>query len=262
MERWNPATYLQFADERSRPFVDLLARVGADRPGLVVDLGCGPGQLTASLSARWPEAAIVGVDSSPDMIDAARMHASGHVRFELADLRTWRPSDAVDVLVSNAALQWVPEHRTLLPRLVDALAPGGWLAFQVPGNFDEPSHRLLRELAADSRFAASTGALTYPSSHDARVYLADLTALGCEVDAWETTYVHVLTGPDPVFRWISGTGARPVLQALDGALHDAFVAEYKSLLCEAYPAEAHGTVLPFRRIFCVARRRSSGRPGG
>jgi trans-aconitate 2-methyltransferase len=253
MARWNPTTYLQFADERSRPFVDLLARVGAARPGLVVDLGCGPGQLTASLSVRWPSASVVGVDSSPEMIDAARAHETDHVAFELADLRNWTPAEQVDVLVSNATLQWVPDHRDLLPRLVDAVSPGGWLAFQVPGNFDEPSHGLMRELAADPRFAAATASVAFPSAHDPTVYLADLTALGCVVDAWETTYLHVLTGPDPVFRWISGTGARPVLQALDGQLRDEFVAEYKVLLNDAYAADQHGTVLPFRRVFCVAQ---------
>jgi trans-aconitate 2-methyltransferase len=254
MASWNPATYLQFADERSRPFFELLARVDCERPRAVVDLGCGPGQLTASLSDRWPGASVLGVDSSPDMIEAARAHEGERVRFELVDLRTWSPGMPVDVLVSNATLQWVPDHRALLPSLVRALSPRGWLAFQVPGNFGEPSHRLLRELAADPRFAAATSDIAFPSSHEPKVYLADLAALGCVVDAWETTYLHVLGGPDPVFRWISGTGARPVLQALDGALREEFVDEYKARLRDAYPADEHGTVLPFRRIFCVARR--------
>jgi trans-aconitate 2-methyltransferase len=254
MPHWNPSTYLQFADERSRPFFELLARVDCDAPREVVDLGCGPGQLTASLADRWPSASVLGVDSSPDMIEAARAHKGERVRFELADVGTWSPRAPVDVLVSNATLQWVPDHRALLPSLVSAITPGGWLAFQVPGNFDEPSHRLLREVAADPRFAAATSDITFPSSHDPRVYLADLAALGCVVDAWETTYLHVLDGPDPVFRWISGTGARPVLQALDGALREEFVDDYKALLRDAYPADDHGTVLRFRRIFCVARR--------
>jgi trans-aconitate 2-methyltransferase len=254
MARWNPTTYLQFADERSRPFFDLLSRVGCDDPRDVVDLGCGPGQLTATLADRWPDASVVGVDSSADMIDAARAHEGERVRFELADVRTWSPSRPVDVIVSNATLQWVPGHRDLLPALVDALAPGGWLAFQVPSNFEEPSHRLLRELARDQRFAAATAGVEFPSSHDPRAYLADLADVGCAVDVWETTYFHVLGGPDPVFRWISGTGARPVLQALDGHLREEFVEEYKTRLRQAYPAGEHGTVLPFRRIFCVARR--------
>jgi trans-aconitate 2-methyltransferase len=254
MASWNPSTYLQFADERSRPFFELLARVDADELHQVVDLGCGPGQLTATLAERWSSASVLGVDSSQDMIDAAMAHATDRVRFQLADIRAWALPTSLDLIVSNAALQWVPDHRALLPRLVDALTPGGWLAFQVPGNFDEPSHRLLRELAVDSRFASATSDLVFPSAHGAEVYLADLSARGCAVDAWETTYLHVLHGPDPVFRWISATGARSVLQALTGSLRDEFVDDYKALLREAYPSREHGTVLPFRRVFCIARR--------
>src|SRR4051812_47011499 len=254
MARWNPATYLQFSDERSRPFVELLARVDAAAPRTVVDLGCGPGQLTATLADRWPDASVLGVDSSQEMIDAARDHETERVQFAVADIGEWEPAEPVDVVVSNAALQWVPRHRELLPRLVDALAPGGWLAFQVPGNFDEPSHRLLRDLARYPRYAGKTSGVVFPSSHDPEAYRADLAALGCAVDAWETTYLHVLDGVDPVFGWIAGTGARPVLQALDGPLLDEFTDEYKAALRDAYPAGPQGTVLPFRRIFCVAHK--------
>jgi trans-aconitate 2-methyltransferase len=255
MARWNPTTYLQFADERSRPFVELLARVDAADPHRVVDLGCGPGQLTATLAERWPGASVVGLDSSPEMIEAAREHEGDRVRFEVSDLRSWAPDGPVDVVVSNATLQWIPDHRTLLPRLVEQLTPGGWLAFQVPGNFDQPSHQLLRDLARYPKYAPATSSVQFPSSDDPEAYLADLSGLGCDVDVWETTYLHVLDGPDPVFRWISGTGARPVLQALDGALLDDFVDEYQAALREAYPRGEHGTVLPFRRIFCVAHLR-------
>jgi trans-aconitate 2-methyltransferase len=254
MVAWSPSTYLQFADERGRPFVDLLARVGAENPKLVVDLGCGPGQLTATLGQRWPEAQVQGLDSSPEMIARAQEHAGGRLSFALADLRSWQPDEPVDVLVSNATLQWVPGHRDLLPRLLSAVRPGGWLAFQVPGNFGEPSHRLLHELAADPRFAAATRDVLRPSSAEPTDYLSDLSALGCTVDVWETTYLHVLTGPDPVFRWISGTGARPVLQALGQSQRAEFETEYRARLATAYPAETHGTVLPFRRIFAVAHR--------
>jgi trans-aconitate 2-methyltransferase len=254
MPTWDPGTYLQFADQRGRPFADLLARVGADQPGTVVDLGCGPGQLTATLADRWPTAAVTGVDSSAEMVERAAEHAGRRVSFAVGDLRQWQPDEPVDVLVSNATLQWVPEHRALLPRLLGAVAPGGWFAFQVPGNFGEPSHRLLHELAADPRFADATAAVERPSSAEPVDYLNDLTGLGCEVDVWETTYLHLLTGPDPVFRWISGTGARPVLQALDGRRRSEFETEYRALLAEAYPPGPSGTVLPFRRIFAVARR--------
>ncbi len=257
MPVWDPRTYLEFADERSRPFVDLLSRVQAADPSLVVDLGCGPGQLTASLADHWPTAQIVGLDSSPEMITQANKFAGPRVRFLVQDLRDWQPETQVDVIISNATLQWVPGHRELLPVLISALSPQGWLAFQVPGNFDEPSHRLLRQLAADPRYAPLLTDLAWPDSVDAAAYLDDLAELGCTVDGWETTYLHVLSGRNPVFRWISGTGARPVLQALPDDQRAEFVAEYQQLLDEAYPSRPYGTVLPFRRIFVVAHRAPS-----
>ena len=144
-------------------------------------------------------------------------------------------------------------HLELLPRLVAQVAPGGWFAFQVPGNFAEPSHVLLHELAADERFAAYVDGVARPDAHGPETYLEALTALGCTVDAWETTYLHLLRGEDPVFTWISGTGARPTLQALPDGLREEFVAEYKQLLARAYPPREHGTLLPFRRVFAVAQ---------
>jgi trans-aconitate 2-methyltransferase len=254
MATWDPATYLRFADERSRPFTDLTQRIGAVDPSTVVDLGCGPGQLTATLAERWPDARVLGLDSSPEMIERARGQSSDHLAFEVADILEWGPDQPVDVLVSNATLQWVPHHRALLPRLVSWLGPGGWLAVQVPGNFAEPSHTLLRELASDPRFAVATPDPERPNAFGPDVYLEDLSALGLGVDAWETTYLHVLTGDDPVFAWISGTGARPILQALSDDQREVFVAEYKVLLRAAYPAQPFGTVLPFRRVFVVAQR--------
>ena len=254
MTDWDPDRYQLFADERSRPFADLVGRIAAVHPRVVVDLGCGPGPLTAGLARRWPDAQIIGVDSSPAMVEAAAEYASPNLRFELADLRDWQPSAPVDVLVSNAALQWVPGHRSLLPRLTGMLREHGWLAVQVPGNVEHPSHRLLRRLADDPRFAGATAGLTWPHSAEPADYLADLVELGCRVDVWETTYLHVLTGPDPVFTWLSGTGARPVLQALTEQQRAVFAAEYRALLSQAYPARRYGTVLPFRRIFVVAQR--------
>ncbi|CAN5697305.1 methyltransferase domain-containing protein [soil metagenome] len=245
---WDPDRYLVYADERGRPFVDLLTRVGAEAPARVVDLGCGPGHLSGLLAARWPYADVLGVDSSPEMV--ARASAPG-VRFVEGDVRTWAPEGPVDVLFSNATYQWVPDHLDLLPRLVAQLAPGGWFAFQVPGNHEEPSHVLLHDLAADPRFAPYTDGVARPHSRDPEVYAAALLDLGLEVDAWETTYLHRLSGPDPVFTWISGTGARPTLQALPCDLRRVFVEEYQALLRDAYPADAHGTTLPFRRVFAV-----------
>ena len=257
MTVWDPTTYLEFADERSRPFADLLNRVGAAEPKVVVDLGCGPGQLTASLADRWPYAHILGLDSSPEMIMQAAQLAGPRLRFQLEDLRNWRPETRVDVIIANATLQWVPGHRDLLPSFVSCLTPDGWLAFQVPGNFNEPSHLLLRQLAADPRYAPMLTEVAWPIAADAASYLDDLAHLGCSVDAWETTYLHVLSGPDPVFRWISGTGARPVLQALPDDRRQQFVAEYQELLNKAYPTRPYGTVF---RPCPTPRPRRPGRP--
>jgi len=254
---WDPEHYLTYAGERGRPFVELVQRIGVRDPRTVVDLGCGPGNLTNLLADRWPAAAITGLDSSAEMIAAARATGST-VTYEVADLRDWLsgaldPARPVDVLVSNATLQWVPGHLDLLPALVTRVRPGGWLAFQVPGNFEEPSHTIRTELAGEPRYAEHTSGVAVPSSHDAATYLEELVALGCSVDAWETTYLHVLQGDDPVFTWVSGTGARPTLQALPSGLREEFEAEFKARLRAAYPGRGHGVVLPFRRIFVVAR---------
>jgi trans-aconitate 2-methyltransferase len=254
MALWNPATYLAFADERSRPFVDLLTPISLDRVESIADLGCGPGHLMPVLRARWPDAEILGIDSSPEMIDrATRDNADSRVTYECADAATWTPHRPVDLLVSNATLQWVPGHRDLLPRWVSFVGPGGVFAFQVPGNFDEPSHTLLHARADTHPYAAYTSGRERPAAVDAATYLDDLSTLGLSVNAWETTYLHVLCGEDPVFDWIKGTGARPVLQALPDDLRETFVAEYKNDLRAAYPRMPYGTVLPFRRVFVVAR---------
>lgn len=255
MHRWDPDRYLAYADERGRPFVDLVQRVPVDDQRSVVDLGCGPGNLTDMLADVWPAAEVIGIDSSPEMIAAARARGS-RVDYRVGDLRAWAAeADAcpVDLLVSNATLQWLPEHLDLLPALVARVAAGGHLAFQVPGNFDEPSHTIRAELAADPRFAAYLQGVAVPASYDAATYLEVLAGLGCRVDAWETTYLHVLTGPDPVFTWVSGTGARPTLQALPDGMRAEFEAEFQERLRAAYPERPHGVVLPFRRIFVVAQ---------
>src|SRR4051812_34251225 len=155
--RWDPEQYLRFSDERARPFRDLLARVAAVDPRVVTDLGCGAGNLTRELAERWPGADVEGVDDSSEMIDRARAEAGERVRLTLADVRDWLPAHPPDVLVSNATLQWVPDHLPLLDRIARFLAPGGWLALQVPGNFGEPSHALLRELAAEPEWRGPAG---------------------------------------------------------------------------------------------------------
>jgi trans-aconitate 2-methyltransferase len=255
---WDPARYLRFAGERARPFVDLVARIDAESPRTVVDLGCGEGALTASLAQRWPAAAVTGIDSSETMLAAAAAHAvPGRVDFALGDVESWRPAGPVDVLVTNAVLHWVPGHEELLARWATQLAPGGTLALQVPGNFRAPTHTLLAELCRSPRWAdqlADAGpdpdAVLDPAGyHDV------LTAAGLDVDAWETTYLHVLSGPDPVLAWVRSTTFRPVLARLGEDDAAEFTAAYAAALRGAYPARSDGTtLLPFRRIFAVGSR--------
>ena len=262
--QWDPAQYVRYADERGRPFVDLVARIGAVAPRRVVDLGCGPGTLTALLAERWPSAAVEGVDSSPEMI--ARAVAVEGLSFWVGDVRSWTMPADCDVLVTNATLQWVPGHQELLRSWAGALPAGGWLAVQVPGNFDSPSHTLMRSLATSARWAPLVGdvlrhADAVGSPED---YARLLLSCGLQVQAWETTYLHVLAGADPVLEWVRGTGLRPVLAALadqaadvDGRAvpaADAFEAQYAAALRSAYPRTVHGTLFPFRRVFAVAHK--------
>ncbi|MGY1664784.1 trans-aconitate 2-methyltransferase [Geodermatophilus sp. SYSU D00696] len=255
---WDPATYLRYAGERARPFADLLARVDAREPRVVVDLGCGEGALTASLAARWPEAQVTGVDSSPEMLAAAAAHAvDGRVGFELGDVRDWRPDGPVDVVVSNAVLHWVPGHAGLLARWAGYLAPGGRLAVQVPGNHRAPTHRLLADLCAAPEWSGRLAAAAPPPEPvlDPAAYLDVLVDAGLTADVWETTYLHVLRGPDPVLTWVRSTVLRPVLARLDDDAAAGLTAAYAAALREAYPVRPDGTtVLPFRRVFAVGSR--------
>jgi trans-aconitate 2-methyltransferase len=255
---WDPRTYLRFADERARPFADLLGRVGAADPAVVVDLGCGDGSATATLLRRWPQARVTGVDSSASMLAAATEHAvPGRLAFQQGDVRDWRPTEPVDVLVSNATLHWVPEHPRLLAGWAAAVPPDGWLAVQVPGNFRAPTHALLAELCRSPRWAplVEDAAPAPDAVLDPAGYLDVLTGADLAADVWETTYLHVLTGEDPVLRWVGGTVLRPVLGRLSAADADAFTAEYAAALREAYPRRADGTTaLPFRRVFLVGHQ--------
>ncbi|WP_235854680.1 trans-aconitate 2-methyltransferase [Nonomuraea aridisoli] len=251
---WDPVTYAVFADERSRPFVELVSRVGAVDPDYVVDAGCGSGDLTVELAHRWPNATIEGFDASPAMITKARALGS-KVRFAVADVTTWRPDRPVDVIVSNAVLQWVPENRAVLEHWMEELAPGGWLAFQVPGNFEAPSHVAIRELCASRAWSDKLSDVVriHPVA-DTLEYVDLLNQGGSQVDAWETTYVHVLQGEDPVLKWVSGTALRPILDRLGPEEQRRFKQDLGRLLAEAYPAKSYGTPFPFRRIFVVAQK--------
>ena len=251
---WNPDVYLAFADHRGRPFYDLLGRVGAHSPRRVVDLGCGPGNLTATLPQRWPDAVIEAVDSSPEMVEAARARG---IDAQVADVGAWSPRPDTDVVVSNAVLQWIPDHVQLLQRWVGELGSGSWLAFQVPGNFDSPSHQAVREVARRPEFAEALADIRFREGkvvETAAEYAALLTAAGCTVDAWETTYIHELTGATPVLDWITGTALTDVRGRLSEQAWQRYREQIIPLLAQAYPPQPGGTTFfPFRRVFVVAQ---------
>jgi trans-aconitate 2-methyltransferase len=248
---WDPDQYLSFADQRSRPFHDLVEQVRPDVVRRVVDLGCGPGGLTAGLASRWPGARVVGVDSSAEMIERAQRYPQAE--FVHADLREWSPDGPVDVLLSNAALQWVPGHLDLLPRLASFVAPAGWLAFQVPGNFGEPSHVELRDLAASAPWSDRLE-VTWPAVHEPAEYQDALLDLGLAVEVWETTYHHLLPSSDAVLEWVRGSALRPILDQLDDDEQAEFTEAYRVRLRAAYPPGAQGSLLRYRRIFAVAHK--------
>ncbi|MDN5768981.1 MAG: methyltransferase domain-containing protein [Humibacillus sp.] len=261
---WSPAQYAHFSDFRGRPFRELVARVDAVHPEVVVDLGCGPGELTLTLAQRWPEARVVGVDSSAEMLESARAtDAAGRVEWVQASAEGWDPTEvsgSVDVLVTNATLQWVPSHLRLIPSWVSALAPGGTFAMQVPANFDAPSHRLMREVAARHLRAddLAPGLDRAIGTALPETYAALLLEVAAEVDVWQTTYLQVLQPPadgtHPVLDWVKGTGLRPVLGVLtDAAERDAFVTDYAAEIEKAYPRRPFGVLFPFTRTFAVAR---------
>jgi trans-aconitate 2-methyltransferase len=252
---WSPRQYRMYASHRARPFYELLARVDHEDPAYVVDLGCGPGERTADLAARWPGAVVEGVDGSEQMIaEARRIPAEARLSFSVGDITEWTPGRPVDVIFSNAAFQWVPGHRRLLPRWVAALAPGGRLAFGMPGNFEQDSHRVLRALCGSPRWRDRLGGVNrHNVVGEPEEYFGLLADLGCEVDAWETTYLQVLHGDDPVLEWMKGTALRPVFDVLrEEGERAEFVAELSARLRERYPPGPHGTIFPFRRIFVVA----------
>jgi trans-aconitate 2-methyltransferase len=252
---WDPDSYQRFQRERSRPFSDLVAAVDHPGPRTVADLGCGSGALTTTLLQRWPAATIWAVDSSPEMIDRARSRpAAARLRFILADVEAWRPPAPVDVIISNACLHWIGDHGPLMKRLAGELSPGGVLAFQVPANFSEPSHAIVREVARHPRWRDRLARQPTAAVEEPAWYLRRLTAAGLHTTVWVTTYLHVLEGDDPVLDWLEGTTLRPILAALDGADRSDFLAACAALLAEAYPRTDVGTIFPFRRIFVVARR--------
>jgi trans-aconitate 2-methyltransferase len=256
MTDWQPAQYLTFADERTRPARDLLAQVPLAEARRVYDLGCGPGNSTALLVARYPQARIIGIDSSPAMLEAARA-ACPEASFEAGDLATWMPADVPDLLYSNATFQWVPGHLAVLERLARTLPEGGVLAAQMPDNLMEPSHALMQDVAEQGPWAASLA--TAQEARDplpsAPEYYTRLKPFFRRLDIWHTIYNHPLDGVAGIVSWLRTTGLRPYLEPLGEDDRQRFLARYENLLAEAYPLQQDGKVLlRFPRLFLVGVR--------
>jgi trans-aconitate 2-methyltransferase len=254
--KWDPGQYLRFERERTLPSRDLLARLGEGTPATIIDLGCGTGTSTALLRDRWPAARVVGVDSSLEMIAAARK-TSNEIEWVVRDVRSWSPTEPFDLVFSNAALQWVPDHRTVFPHLLRQVAPGGTLAVQMPANFDSPVHRRIREVADAARWSARWGPdLVTPHVESVGFYYDLLTPESPNVECWITEYIHVLPAAADVVEWVKGTALRPYLDRLpEPTDREEFLAEILKGAVAAYPPRADGQVLfPFRRLFLVARR--------
>ncbi|MBI5578830.1 MAG: methyltransferase domain-containing protein [Deltaproteobacteria bacterium] len=250
---WDPRQYLHFADERLRPAIDLAARIGHPGPRRVIDLGCGTGNALPVLSARFPNAELVGVDSSPAMLEKAN---SAGFTTQLADIATWSPPQPVDVIFSNAALQWLPDHAALFPRLLACLAPGGILAVQMPAMHNEPVRALQSAIALSGPWSKQlSGVTSAPPVLEPAAYYDLLSERVCAVEIWITQYLHVLRGEDPVVQWAMGTSLRPYLDALRPGDRPEFIAAYSKALRPHYPPRADGTVLlAFRRLFILARK--------
>ena len=254
MPDWSSRQYLKFEDHRTRPVRDLLAAVPTTDVRAACDLGCGPGNSTEVLIGRFPEADVVGVDNSPDMIAAATARLPA-VRFERADAAIWTPDGPVDLVLSNATLQWLPDHERLLPHLLSLLAPGGSLAVQMPDNLTEPCQELMWRVAEGARWGHKlAGARDVRNKvGTADWYYALIAPLCARVDIWRTIYHHPLAGPDAVVEWFKSTGLRPYLAALDGAEQSEYLERYRAAVAAAYPIQADGTLLlPFPRLFIVA----------
>jgi len=262
---WDPAQYLKYSGERLRPALDLLARIDVEAPRTVIDLGCGAGNVTRMLADRWPGAPVIGFDSSASMLAQARAStpAGGPIEFREAELAAWAASPeprSTDVMFSNAALHWLDDHASLFPRLLEAVAPGGVLAVQMPSNFQSPSHVELRATAENARWRTRVQSLVRadPVAPIAQ-YFDWVAPLAETVDAWTTEYLHVLPpaegGEHPVVAWTKGSALTPFIAALAPDERRAFIADYAKRVARAYPLRADGRVLfRFRRVFIVATR--------
>jgi trans-aconitate 2-methyltransferase len=250
---WDPAQYLKFTDQRLRPALDLMARVPLPAPRSVFDLGCGPGNVTKLLKERWSQANVTGVDSSPEML--AKAKAVAGIDWQQSDLATWRAPAPADVVYSNAAFHWLDDHQTLFPHLLRQVAPGGFLAIQMPRQHLNPTHQILFELARKPAWRLEAAIRENPV-HDPQTYYDLLAPEAAMLDIWEVEYLHVLEGDAAVLNWVLGSIARPVVERLPAERRDTFLKEYGARLATAYPRRADGkTLLPFLRIFMVAQRK-------
>ena len=255
---WNPALYSRYEDERTRPARDLLARVPLAQATRVFDLGCGPGNSTELLVQRFLAAVVVGTDNSEPMLASARQRLP-QARFELGDIATWAPEAAPDLIYANAALQWVPDHETLIPRLFALLAPGGVLAIQMPDNRQEPTHRLMREVAAEAPWAQAIGNPDRLRTELLGIdgYYDLLAGEAAAVDAWRTAYQHPMASAAAIVEWVSGTGLKPFVDPLPSELKTSYLAEYERRIARAYPARTDGRLLlAFPRMFIVAQKKA------
>ena len=254
MPDWSPAQYTRFEDERTRPARDLLAQVPLASPARIVDMGCGPGNSTELLAERWPSADIVGLDSSPAMLAEARKRLPGR-RFDLADAGSWTPESGVDLVFANAIYQWVPDHLRQLPKVLAALGEGGVLAVQVPDNLGEPTHELMRAVAADPSWAGRLAEAARAPLPPPRIYYDALQPVARRIDIWHTVYNHVLADAAAVVEWVKGTGLRPFLDPLSEQEREDYLGRYSREIARAYPPTADGKVLlRFPRLFIVAQR--------
>lgn len=251
---WNPQQYLAFADQRLRPVLDLLSRIPNETPERVTDLGCGAGNATKILKEKWPDAAITGVDNSPEMLARARTEAP-EIAWVQSDIATWTPDAPPDVLFTNAALHWLDNHDTLFPALIGRIAPGGTFAVQMPANFRAPSHALIEEIGLEPRWRAAIEPLIKdPPTRAPEFYYDLLRPLVQSLDIWHIEYLQVLNGDDPVAAFTKGTWLPHFLEALDESERGPFEAEYKARLRDAYPKRPDGTTLfPFKRLFILAQ---------
>ena len=254
MADWSPSTYLKFEDERTRPSRDLLAQVPLTAPRTVIDMGCGPGNSTELLVERYPEAQVTGLDNSPNMLAEARRRLPA-ASFATADAATWVPEPGTDLVFANAIYQWVPEHITQLPRVLEALPQGGVLAVQMPDNMAEPSHVLMRQTAAEGPWAAQLASAARLPLPPPRAYYDALRPVASRVEIWHTAYNHVLEGPEAIVEWVKGTGLRPFIDPLAPEHREQFMARYLAHITGAYPRAIDGKVLlRFPRLFIVAVR--------